>query len=55
LAAGKAGRLGAIGIDARKFLPVRVVHGDLPMTMLSTPVFSERGAFFGFLQGLFQL
>jgi len=55
LPAGKACRLGAIGIDAREFLPVRVVHSHLPMTVLSTPVFPERGALFGFFQGLFQL
>jgi len=40
LPAGKARGLGAIGIDAGKSLPVRIVDGYLPMTVLSTPVFS---------------
>jgi hypothetical protein len=55
LPARKAGGLGAIGIDARKSLPVLIVDGHLPMTMLSTPIFAQCGAFFGFLQGFFQL
>jgi hypothetical protein len=52
---GEACRLGAIGINAREFLPVRIVDGYLPVTMPSPPVFAQRSALFGFLQGFFQL
>lgn len=55
MAAGKARRFGSVGVDPRKSLPIRVVDGYLPMTVLATPVFAERCALFGFLQGLFQL
>jgi hypothetical protein len=55
LPAGKARGLGAIGIDARKSLPVRIVDSHLPMAMLSTPVLAQCGVLFGFLQGFFQL
>jgi hypothetical protein len=55
LPARKAGSLGSIGIDARESLPVRIVNGYLPMTMLSTPVLAQRRSLFGFLQGFFQL
>jgi hypothetical protein len=51
---GEACGFGAVGVDTREPLAVRVVYGYLPMTMLSTPVFTQCGALFGFLQGLFQ-
>jgi hypothetical protein len=55
LPAGKARSLGAIGINTRESLTICVVDGHLPMTMLSTPVFAQCRALFGFLQGLVQL
>jgi hypothetical protein len=52
---GKACGLASIGINPRKFLPVGIVNGYLPMSMLATPVFAQCGAFFDFLQGFVQL
>jgi len=51
---GKTGGFAAVGIDARKSLAIRIINDYLPMTMLSTPVFAKRCAFFCFLQGWFQ-
>jgi hypothetical protein len=55
LPAGKAGGFGAIGIDARKSLSVRVIDGYLPMTVFSTSVLAQCGVLLSFLQDLFQL
>jgi hypothetical protein len=55
LPARKTCGLGAIRVNARKFLPVCIIDRDLPMAVFSTPVFAKRCLLFSFLQGLSSL
>jgi hypothetical protein len=50
LPARETRRFGAIGINASELLPVGIIDGNLPMAMLSTPVFAECGLLFGLLR-----